>query len=186
MHSKDLLEIRKRIKARKPEFIRQDFHKKSGLKKKWRRPKGLHSKIRLNIRGKGKSVSSGYRAPKKIRGIHNSGMVIELVSSPKDLTRLDSKKHCLIISSSVGIKKRVIILKKTIDLGFNVLNIKSPNDYIKKIEERMSEKKKKEEKKSFKVKKDKKEEKLSDKLSNEEDKKIEKKEKDKVLTKRER
>ena len=41
-----LLELRKRIKRKKPEFIRQDAHKKKSLESKWRKPKGLHSKMR--------------------------------------------------------------------------------------------------------------------------------------------
>ena len=57
MEKKDLLEFRKKIKAKKPNFIRQDAHKKGEIKKKWRRPKGLQSKMRLHKRGYRKSPS---------------------------------------------------------------------------------------------------------------------------------
>ena len=40
----DLLKLRKRIKKKKPRFVRQDSHKKPKLKKKWKKPKGLQSK----------------------------------------------------------------------------------------------------------------------------------------------
>ena len=47
---KELLELKKKIKKKKPNFTRQETHKKSKLKKKWRRPKGIQSKLRLNKR----------------------------------------------------------------------------------------------------------------------------------------
>jgi len=188
MDIKKLLEIRKDIKSRKPKFIRQDFHKKSGLKKKWRKPKGLHSKLRLNIRGKVRSVSQGYRSPKKVRSLHKSGLEIKVIKSEKDLEGLDPKKYCLVISSNLGNKKKITLLKKIKDIRFKILNIKNPDNYIKKIEDQINAKTKakKEEKKTSKEKAKKKEEKLSDKVSDEETKEIEKKKKDQMLSKRER
>jgi large subunit ribosomal protein L32e len=187
--TKELLELRKQIKTRKPDFVRQDFHKKKRLGKKWRRPRGLHSKIRLDFKGRGKNVSVGYRSPKKIRGLHKSGLWQCLISSGSDLEGLDPKTSCIIISSSMGNRKRVDVLKQARERGFNVLNIKNPDEYIKKIEDMMiSKKKAKAEKK--KKKKDaktvEKKEKLAEKLGEEEKKKIEKREKDKILTRKDK
>src|SRR3989338_10924688 len=109
---KELLELRTRIKRKKPSFIRQDFGKKKRIDKKWRKPTGLHSKIRGHFSGRAKSVSQGYRSPKKVRGLHKSGLPLFIVKSIGDLKRLDPKKTCLIISSSFGNKKRIVILKK--------------------------------------------------------------------------
>lgn len=186
MDIQNLLELRKRIKARKPKFIRQDFHKKIGLKRKWRKPKGLQSKMRLKIKGKGRPVSRGYGSPKKVRGLHKSGLESKMIASEKDLQDLDSKKHGLIISSALGNKKRISILKKSDELGLKILNIKDPSEFIKSIEEKISVKKGTEKEKISKEKKEKKEEKLPDKLSDKEKEEIKKKEKDKILTKRER
>jgi len=61
---KKLLELRKKIKQRKPEFIRQDAHKKAKLKRKWVRPRGIDSKIRLGLKGYGKKPSTGWSSPK--------------------------------------------------------------------------------------------------------------------------
>ena len=55
MELKEELELRKKIKSKKPDFIRQDFHKKR-LKKKWKRPRGLHSKVRLMLKDKPKKI----------------------------------------------------------------------------------------------------------------------------------
>ena len=186
---KELLELRKQIKGKKPDFIRQDAHKKKRLGKKWRRPKGLHSKIRLKLRGRAKRVSAGYRSPRKVRYLHKSGLKQCIIKSIKDLESLDAQKNCLIISSSLGDKKKIIILKKAKESGFNILNFKNPDDYIKKVEDKINlrkkikENKKKEKKVEKKEAKEEKKEKLAQKVE-EDKKKIEKKEKDKVLTKR--
>lgn len=187
---KELLELRKQIKSKKPNFIRQDAHKKKRLGSKWRRPKGLHSKIRLNLRGRAKKVSKGYRSPKKVRYMHKSGLMPCVIRSFSDLKNIDAKKICLIISSSLGNKKRIAILKKAKELGLNILNIKNPDEFVKKVEDDILLRKKIKKEENKKGRESKKEEKLADKVVKEpkkdlEDKKeIEKKEKDKVLTKK--
>ena len=186
---KELLKLRKQIKSRKPDFVRQDAHKQKKLGRKWRRPKGLHSKIRLNLKGRGRNVSAGYRSPKKVRHLHKSGLWQCIIKSSRDFEGLDAKKSCLSISSSLGNRKRVAILKQAKERGFNVINIKNPDEYVKKIEDIMVLKKKvkKEEKKKEKdVKTEKKKEKLTEKVEEEKKKEIEKKEKDKILTKKDK
>src|SRR3989339_619193 len=54
-----LLQVRKLAKAKRPEFIRQDIPKRMKLKLKWRKPKGAHSKIRHNMRGRRKMPTVG-------------------------------------------------------------------------------------------------------------------------------
>ena len=192
MDAERLLEIRRKIKARKPEFIRQYYHKKPGLKRKWRKPKGLHSKLRLNKRGKFKKVSKGYRSPREVRGLHKTGLEERRINNIKQLDALDHKKHGVIISSTTGKKNRIGILKKSKELGFNVLNIRNPEDYIKNAEQEMAARKKpkKEGKKDVKGKAskedEKEDEKLAGKVAEEDKKEVEKKEKDRLLTKRER
>ena len=173
---KELLELKKQIKSKKPHFIRQDAHKKKKLSKKWRRPKGLHSKIRLKLRGRAKYVSVGYRSPKKVRYLHKSGLQQHIVRSIADLEGLNAKKICLIISSSLGNRKKITILKKVKEHGFKILNIKDPEAYTKKVEDRLNLRKK--------IKKEKGEQKLTEKISEEQKKDVDKKEKDKLLTKR--
>ena len=190
LSEKELLELRKHAKSKKPHFIRQDSHKKRRLGKKWRRPKGLHSKIRLKLRGRGKRISQGYRSPKKVRYLHKSGLNSSLIKSIRDLESLDAQKNCLVISSSLGDKKKIVVLKKAKELGFSILNVNNPEEYIKKIEDKITSKKKLKEDKKKKgevEKKDAKEEKKDEKKAEksvDEKKGIEKKEKDKVLTKR--
>ena len=185
---KELLELRKQIKNKKPDFIRQDAHKKKRLGGKWRRPKGLHSKIRLKFRGKAKKVSLGYRGPRIVRHMHKSGLKPFIVKSASDLERSNPKENILIIASPLGDKKRISILKMAIEKGFSILNFKNPEVYIKKIEDRIRSRKefkkeKKEKNKKKEIKTEEKKEKLSGK-SEEIKKESEKKEKDKLLTKK--
>ena len=183
---KDLLELRKQMKSKKPAFIRQDFHKKKKLGKKWRRPTGLHAKMRTRPSGRPKHISIGYRGPKMVRGMHKSGLKQFIIRSINDLEGLDAKKDGLIISSSLGAKKRIVILKRAKELGLNILNIKSPDEYVKNVEDKINLRKKikKEEKAKEAEKEIKKEDKKEEKVSKEHEKDIEKKEKDKILIKK--
>ena len=67
------LALRAQMKGKKPEFIRQDAHKKPGLGWKWRRPKGITSKMRLHLKGYRRIVKKGYRSPKDVRGLTKDG-----------------------------------------------------------------------------------------------------------------
>jgi large subunit ribosomal protein L32e len=185
MDIKDSLAVRRKIKSRKPKFVRQDSHKKSGLRKKWRRPRGLHSKMRLKFRGKPRPTSQGYRSPVKARGLDKSGLEARMVRNQADLEGLDQNKHGAIFSSTLGSKKRLSILKKILETKIKILNIRDPSECARKIEGEIEKKRqKRNEKRSITKEKAKKSEKLADKISEEEKKKAEKKEKDKLLTKR--
>ncbi len=74
---KRLLRVRRRQKAKKPEFRHYQAHKKLRLRDKgWRRPKGLHSKLRERYGGKWSGrilVNVGFGSPRAVRGLHPSG-----------------------------------------------------------------------------------------------------------------
>jgi large subunit ribosomal protein L32e len=192
---KEMLEQRKRIKSKKPDFLRQDAHKLAKLAKKWRRAKGIQSKIRLAKKGYRKKVQVGYGSPLEVRGLTMDGLVPVVVSNPAELSLL-AEGQAAIIPKSVGQRKKVEIAKKAIEAGIKIINIKEVEKYVKAVEESMQKKKsekektakEKEKKKAEKEKKaaEKKDEKeLADKLTDEEKKEKEKKEREKILTKRE-
>lgn len=186
---KNLLELRKMMKSKKPTFSRQDSHKKKKLGSKWRRPKGLQSKMRIKFKGYRRSVSTGYMGPKSTRNLHKSGLSIIYVNTLNDIKNLRKEINVVVISRKIGQKKKFEILKKVKEIGIKVLNIKNIDLYIKKVEKIMAEKKEKIENKKKAAKKEdikpKKDKKLDEKLHTEEEKKDEeKKEKDKLLTKR--
>ena len=187
--SKKLLELRKKIKSKKPKFIRQDAHKHSKLSKSWRRPKGLQSKMRLHKKGYRTSVSTGYSSPAEVRGLHSSGLKIVLVSSLKEMEKINPEEGVL-ISSKIVIKKKIEMIKKAKEKNIKILNKKDSEKWLaeseSKIAKRKEDKKKKKESKEKKKKElekkssEKKKDELSEKLSDEEKKVKEKEEKDKV------
>ena len=155
---------KKIIRKKKPNFVRQDTNKTKRLKKVWRKPKGLHSKIRLNKKGHAKSPSQGYRSPKNIRRKKHI-----LVHALKDLENVKE----VVIAKTVGKKKKLELLKKAKELGVNVLNI-NIDEFVKKVEEEL--KKKKESRKTKVAKREKKKKEAEKK---EETKKEEKKDEEK-------
>ena len=59
-----LLQLRRLTKSKKPTFLRQDATRNKSLVKKWVKPKGMHSKMRLHLRGRRASPSPGYASPR--------------------------------------------------------------------------------------------------------------------------
>src|SRR3989338_7584328 len=174
---KELLDIRKKMKSKKPDFIRQDIRKKARLKIKWRKPRGLDSKIRRKLNGRAKPVSQGYRSPKNVRGLHKSGLQQSIIRTTKDMDKPSPKENCLVISSSLGKRKRVEILKKAKEENFQVVNIKNPEDYIKKAEEAIISRRKAKQEKGKEQKTEKSTKKAEEETGKEGKKEMEKKEK---------
>ncbi len=190
---KELLEVRKKLKAKKPKFLRQDAHKKGRVSNNWRKPKGLQSKMRLNKKGYRKSVTTGWKSPAAVRGMDKSGLIPIIINNIKDMLKLDKNIHGIIIAKKVGIKKREDIVLKAKEAGMKILNIDDPENYLKNIKENMKQRKDKKkkiekdkQKKKEEHKKDKEEEEKKEKeeLNEEDTKKKEKQEKDKLLTKK--
>jgi len=184
----DLLEIRNQMKRKKPIFARQEVHKKKRVDWTWKKPRGLHNKIRLRKSGHRRPVSVGYRSPVAVRGLSRQGLKIKLAYNKKDVESADKEKEGVVIGASVGLKKKLMLLNIAREKQITVINVKDVDAYIKLHEENIK-KKTEDKKKKEKVKKEekakKKEEKLEEKISEEEKKEQEKKEKDKLLTKRE-
>lgn len=151
---KTALEIRKKLKAKKPTFLRTDSNRKK-YKNKWRKPRGLQNKRRLNFAGHQKNPSQGYRSPKEVRGLHRTGMEIIKISNLKDLQTVDPKKNILEISATVGTKNKVKILEECKLKNFQVANVKDIEKFIKEINDQLESKKKKKQKKIQEKKKSK-------------------------------
>jgi large subunit ribosomal protein L32e len=198
---KELLKVRESMKRKKPRFIRQDFHKKR-LRKRWVKPRGLHSKMKDNKRGHARKVRAGYGGPKEVRGTSKEGLQMILVHNIDQLQKVNKDIQGIIVSGKVGLKNRILLLKKAKEMGVKVINL-DVDGYLKGKEEllkKRKEKKKKKQEKKTKKKEEKLEEKLDEKKADEKkglsDKKeakkeslspaeAQKKEKDKLLTKRE-
>ncbi len=122
MINKELLELRARVKARKPEFVRQESWRYKRVKESWRKPKGIDSHMRLQVKGWPPIVKIGYRGPKVARHLHPSGYRDVLIHNIKELSMLDPSRDAVRIASTVGARKRKLILEKAKELGIKVLN----------------------------------------------------------------
>ena len=129
-----LLGLRKELKEIKPEFIRQDNPKRMKVNYKWRKPKGIHSKIRHKFKGRRKMPSPGYKSPRKVKGLHSSGLKIINVESAGNLKEIKKENEGIVVAKNVGMKKRLEILKKAKELNVTVLN-SNGDEQIKKIED---------------------------------------------------
>lgn len=188
METKKALELRKEIKARKPVFMAQDSHKKA-VADGWRRPRGIHSKMRLCKIGYRASVSTGYGSPSEVRGLDKNGLVPVLVANANQVSKIDKKKQSALFAKT-GKRTRIEMLGRAKEMGIIIMNVKNVDDEVKKIEDTI--KTRKEEKAKLKEvkkkkEKDRKETKDIEKKieESEEDKREkEKKEKDKALIKK--
>lgn len=184
---KELLEIRKKLKEKKPKFIREDSHKKKKLRRSgWRRPRGHHSKLRLNVKGHKPVISSGYRSPNAVRYLHRTGLKAITVRNILELKNINPKIEGILIGK-VGQKKKIEIIKEAQASKVTILNLKDPARFLEDVKKKLEEKKKKKEEKKEKKKEKKPEEKKKEEKEEktEEDKKKEEKmEKEKVLIKK--
>lgn len=116
------LSLRKDIKKRTPEFLREEWFRYKRIPKNWRRPDGITSKMRRHYKYRPSVVRVGFRGPKKTRGLHASGFKEILVYRASDLDSINPETQAARIGGSVGTKKRLEIEKKAKELDIRLLN----------------------------------------------------------------
>src|SRR3989338_214462 len=124
MDKKHLLELRKKAKKVKPEFIVKESKHQAGVKRRWRLPRGLHSATRQRYRGKEPLPTVCYRAPTEVRGLHHSGLLPVVVHTPSQLAKFNSTTEAMVIGSTVGARKRIELLKLAQEKKILVLGVK--------------------------------------------------------------
>ncbi|MEJ2242861.1 MAG: 50S ribosomal protein L32e [Candidatus Bathyarchaeota archaeon] len=110
------------VKHHKPKFRRQESWRYKRVTDRWRRPHGIDSKMRKKIKGWPPSPTTGYRSPKKSRGLHPSGFLETRVQSIDDISGIDPELQAIRIARTVGERKRVEILALASERGIHVLN----------------------------------------------------------------
>lgn len=119
----DALSKRSEVQGRRPEFLRQEWHKRKRLQgAKWRKPRGMHSKMRQHYRYRRNVVSIGYGSPKDARHLHPSGFKEVMVHNVKDLERINPETEAARVAHKVGMRKRLEIEAKADELKVRVLN----------------------------------------------------------------
>ena len=135
--NKELLQLRKKIADKRPEFVRQESWRYDRLPPNWRRPKGKDNKMRKQVSGVPPLAKVGYKGPRKSRGLHPSGYNDILVFNIKDLTKIDPKVDAVRIAHTVGNKKRIEIVTEATKLKMKMLNpgkIEAMKKLPKKVE----------------------------------------------------
>jgi len=120
--TKKLLALRYDMSHDRIAFLRQEWFRFPRLGEKWRRPRGMHSKMRRHVQYRPNVVSIGYRGPAKVRGLHPSGFQEVMVWNPEQLEKVDPKVQAVRVGGSVGFKKRQAIEQRADELGIRVLN----------------------------------------------------------------
>ncbi len=118
------MHIRKKIKQRTPTFLREEWFRYKRIPKNWRRPDGITSKMRKNLKYRPSKVRVGFRGPQETRGLHPSGFEEILIHTVRELDNIDPKHQAVRIGGTVGMKKRLQIAEKAKELDIRVLNMK--------------------------------------------------------------
>ena len=120
-----LLEVRRRIKQRTPEFKRFESWRYARIDEAWRKPKGIDNHMRLSVKGWPQLVKIGYRVPKSVRYLHPSGLRDILVHNLAELESLSPETDAARFAAGVGKRKRIELAKRAKSLGIRVLNGRS-------------------------------------------------------------
>ncbi len=172
----------------KMKFLRKDSNKKKRLNKGYRRPKGLHNKMRLEKKGHSSKIKPGFGRDNKEKNTWK-GLKIVFVEKLEDLKGLDPKKHSVNIKK-ISKKSKVEIVKEAKKKGFVFVNLNA-EAYLKSVEELLKQKSSKTKKQKDQPKEEKEEskkkesdsEKKEPKVDPEEKKKQEKKKQEEIITK---
>ncbi|MFH1450549.1 MAG: eL32 family ribosomal protein [archaeon] len=106
-------------------FRRQEWSSEKKVGTSWRKPRGINSKMRMRQKGKCRAVRIGSRTATVKRGFHPSGLKEFLIKNEKQLEtvmKLDKKSLAIRISSSIGARKKALILKKADENKLKILN----------------------------------------------------------------
>ena len=111
-------------KRHKPRFHRQYSQTRIAVKNKprWRKPRGIYSAQALGLKSRGHIPTIGYRQPKSVRGKHPSGYNEILLKNIKQLEGIDPKKYAIRLSATLGMKKRIEVVKKADEKKIIILN----------------------------------------------------------------
>jgi len=120
-----LMRIRVLMERREPRWMSMDEWRflRVAHRESWRRPKGNDNKIRLEIKGYPKRVKVGYGKPRLVRNLHPTGFKLVTVHRPEDVDKVDPTKEAIVIGRTVGLRKRVEIVRRAIERGVRVINV---------------------------------------------------------------
>jgi large subunit ribosomal protein L32e len=117
------LHLKDGMNARRPAFHRQEWFRYKKLGDKWRKPKGIHSKMREHLKKRPPVVSIGFRSPKATRDLHPSGFREIMVHNTKEMEFINPKVEAARVAHGVGFAKLMRIVLMADQKGIRLLNI---------------------------------------------------------------
>ena len=105
-----LIDLRKKIKGKRPSFRRVESWRYKRVKDSWRKARGIDSQTRMKTKSGVKSPGAGYRGPKKVRGLHPSGFEEVRIETLADVKELNPKIHAIKISSKFFFYNKVELI----------------------------------------------------------------------------
>jgi large subunit ribosomal protein L32e len=113
------------VKKRLKQFVRHqsDLFLRIG-EKKWRKPKGIDSRVRRRYKGNMPMVRIGYGTNAKHRHLLPNGFLKFRVNNVKDLELLlmHNRKYAAEIAHNVSVRKRQQIVERALQLNVKVIN----------------------------------------------------------------
>ncbi|KAH0569627.1 Ribosomal protein L32 [Spironucleus salmonicida] len=93
----------------------------------WRKPRGLDSVMRRQMLGNRPMVSIGYGSDKATRFMLSNGYYPVRVCSMRDLEslRMNNNICAAVFASTVGAKKRQVLVQKCQEMGIHIMNGKA-------------------------------------------------------------
>lgn len=140
MVTMDLLKLKQKINAKRPKFQHYDAHKRKEVNPAWRKPKGLHNKMRKGVWGRPATVNVGYRSPVAVREMHRNGLMPVLINTVAELAKIDAKTQGVLIGHIGGRMKKLILADCKVK-KLTVLNVKNVDQEIKNIEGKVAQRK---------------------------------------------
>ena len=117
-----LLKVRKKMAEKRPKFVRCESWRHVRVKSTWKRPNGIDNRMRRKEKGVARTVNVGFRTPKKVRGLHPTGLKEVLIYNLSELEHLNRREHIIKIARTVGRAKSALILERAEYLGILVAN----------------------------------------------------------------
>ncbi|GGP21262.1 50S ribosomal protein L32e [Thermocladium modestius] len=128
-----LIRLRLLMERREPKWMRMNSWLNRKLQGAWRRPKSLDNKIKKQRKGYPPLVKSGYGKPKLVRGLHPTGYEEVIVHNVKELDSIDPRRQAIRIARTIGLRKRIEIIRKATEKGIRVLN--ATKEAVSRIQE---------------------------------------------------
>jgi large subunit ribosomal protein L32e len=140
MVTMDLLKLKAKMNAKRPQFKHYDAHKRKEVNPAWRKPKGLHNKMRKGVWGRPATVNVGYRSPVAIRNMHRNGLFPVLVNTLSEIAKIDAKAQGALIGH-VGGRAKKLLLTECKQKNITVLNVRNVDEELKNIEGKVTARK---------------------------------------------